>query len=79
MQMLAGLYLFASQMYFLCGTAGLVQYSTVQSELVITKRMVVWAEQGRGWVYGVGVGRGGVFEMNDLFSCTDWYHFLCKN
>lgn len=41
MQMLAGLYLFASQMYFLCGTAGLVQYSTVQSELVITKRMVV--------------------------------------
>lgn len=28
-----------------------------------------------------GEGRGrvcGYLKMNDLFCCTDWYHFLCK-
>lgn len=35
------------------------------------------------WYDSIGLGGGTrvgmwVFKMNDLFCCTDWYHFLCK-
>lgn len=51
---------------------------------MISERSWVWAEPGRGarWYDSIGLGGGTrvgiwVFKMNDLFCCTDWYHFLC--